>query len=164
MAAGLIGLDDEYFALLERLYQLCVDGGEPRLAARAAFWLGFRLIGMREIGRAGGWFSRSQRLLENDDCVEKGYLLLPMVQRLVATGDYDGALAAAVQATAIGDRFRDPDLGAFARSTQARVLLRQGQVERGLALLDEAMVAVAAGALNPVLAGLTYCTAIACCN
>ena len=44
------------------------------------------------------------------------------------------------------------------------MLLRQGQVERGLALLDEAMVAVTTGGLGPILTGLVYCSAIACCS
>jgi tetratricopeptide (TPR) repeat protein len=45
-----------------------------------------------------------------------------------------------------------------------RVLLRQGRVESGLALLDEAMVAVTTGGLGPILTGLVYCSAIACCS
>ena len=164
MSASLLGRDDEFFALMERLYQLHLDGGEPTRAARAAFWVGFRLVGLKEMGRASGWFARAQRLVEKTDCVEKGYLLLPTVHRLLAAGDYDGARAAAAEAAGLGDRFRDADLTAFARCLEGRVLLRQGQVESGLALLDEAMVAVTTGGLGPILTGLVYCSAIACCS
>jgi DNA-binding CsgD family transcriptional regulator len=163
-ATALIGRDDDYLALLERLYQLLVESGEEARAARCAFWLGFRLAAQREMGRAGGWLSRAQRLIEKIDCVERGYLLLPTVIRYATGGDYDSAWAAAMEATRIGDRFGDADLSAFSRCAQGRVLLQQGEVTRGLALLDEAMVAVTTGGLAPVITGLIYCSAIACCS
>jgi DNA-binding CsgD family transcriptional regulator len=166
LAAALTGRDDDYIALLDRMYQQCLDGGDSIRAARWAFWLGFRLAAQREMGRAGGWLARAQRLVENTDCVERGYLLLPRVQRLAAEGNVDGARAAAAEAAALGERFGDPGLSAFARCMEGRVLLRQGQVAPGLSLLDEAMLAVTAQAagVGPVLTGLIYCTAIACCS
>lgn len=164
LSAALTGRDDDHIALMDRLYRVYIDAGEPIRAARWAFWLGYRLASMREMGRSGGWLARAERLVEKTDCVEKGYLMLPAIHRLVAAGDADGALAAAAEAAAYGDRFGDPDLSAFARCFEGRVLLRQGQVARGLALLDEAMVAATGGGLGPVLTGLIYCTAIACCS
>ena len=164
LSAALIARDDECLVLMDRLYQLLVDGGEDARAARYAFWLGIRLSAAREMGRAGGWFARAQRLIEKRDCVEKGYVLVPAVQRGLATGDLDVARAAAEDAATIADRFGDAELGAFARCLHGRVLLRQGQTERGLALLDEAMVAVMAGELAPLLTALVYCTAIAGCT
>jgi DNA-binding CsgD family transcriptional regulator len=164
LAAALIGGGEDYIALLERLYQLHIDAGDPVGAARWAFWLGFRLAAQQEMGRSGGWLARAERLVEKTDCVVKGYLLLPTVHRLVAAGDMAGARAAAAAAAAYGDRFGEPDLSAFGRCMEGRVLLRQGEVVRGLALLDEAMVAVTAGGLGPVPTGLIYCTAIACCS
>ena len=61
---------------------LHVDAGDQERAARCAFWLGFRLAAQREMGRAGGWLARAERLVEKTDCVEKGYLRLPAVHRL----------------------------------------------------------------------------------
>jgi len=164
LSAALTGRDHEYLATMDRLYQLYLAAGQQTRAAYWAFWCGFRLAGMRELGQASGWFGRAQRLVENVDCVEQGYLLLPRVHRAVAAGDYEGARAAAGEAAAVGDRFRDADLSAFARCLEGKVLLLQGQIERGLALLDEAMVSVRTGGVGPVLTGLAYCNAIACCN
>ena len=39
----------------ERLYQALLDAEQTLPAARAAFWLGFRLLARGEAGRAGGW-------------------------------------------------------------------------------------------------------------
>ena len=163
-SAGLLGRDDEFLHLMDRLHQLCLDSGDQTRAAHWAFWHGFRLAGMREAGQASGWFARAQRLIENVDCVEQGYLLLPKAYRLSGMGEYEGARAAAAEAAAVGDRFHDADLSAYARLLEGKVLLLQGQVDRGLALLDEAMVSVTTGRLGPVLTGLAYCNAIACCS
>jgi DNA-binding NarL/FixJ family response regulator len=164
LSAALSGRDDVYLALLDRLHQLCLGGREPTRAAYWAFWIGYRLAGLREMGQASGWFARAQRLIENVDCVEQGYLLLPKTYRLSGMGDYEGARAAAAEAAAIGDRFNDTDLSIYARCLEGKVLLLHGQVERGLALLDEAMISVTTGEVGPVLTGLAYCNAIACCS
>jgi hypothetical protein len=68
-----------------------------------------------------------------------------------------------VRAANIGERFDEPDLIACARHLQGRALMQQGHVERGLALLDEAMVAVIAGELSPLMTGLIYCSVIDSC-
>jgi len=53
---------------------------------------------------------------------------------------------------------------AIARHQQGRIRIQQGQVEAGLALLDEAMVAVTAGELSPLVTGLIYCSVIEGCQ
>jgi ATP/maltotriose-dependent transcriptional regulator MalT len=47
---------------------------------------------------------------------------------------------------------------------QGRSLIQQGHVEHGLALLDEAMVAVIADELSPLVTGLIYCSVIEGCQ
>jgi len=70
-SAGLTARDDEMLMTQERLYNARLDAGECLAAARAAFWLGFRLLALGEIGRSGGWLGRAQRLVEREgrDCV-----------------------------------------------------------------------------------------------
>jgi DNA-binding CsgD family transcriptional regulator len=166
LAAGLAGHEEAMLPAQERLYHLRLEAGETLAAARAAFWLGFRLFARGEAGRATGWLGRAQRLVEKEarDCVEQGYLLLPAGTRLLAAGEAGQAYDLGVRAAEIGERFGEPDLVAFARNLQGRALLREGQVERGLALVDEVMVAVAAEELSPVVTGLIYCSAIASCQ
>jgi ATP/maltotriose-dependent transcriptional regulator MalT len=166
MAAYLLGRDDDYLATLERAHQAHLAASADRAAARCAFWLGLRLLSRGEAGRATGWIARAQRLLERDpsDCAERGYLLLPAVQRHILAGNWEAAHSSAATAAEIGERFQDADLIACARQFQGRVLIRQGRVEEGLKLLDETMVAVSAGELSPLVTGLVYCSVIEGCQ
>src|SRR5439155_5346070 len=138
------------------IHNLYVAAGEPLRAARAAFWLGMRLTSLGEMGRATGWLTRAERLIEGEgrECVESGYLLLTTGQRHFAAGDFESAIAIAARAAAIGDRFSERELAVFARNWQGHALVRKGEVEAGFALLDEAMVAATAGELSPIITGL----------
>ncbi len=166
MSAYLTGHDEAYLSALERAHQAWLDGGERRRASRCAFWLGLRLFFRGEAGRATGWLARSQRLLEGEaqECAERGFLLLPTVEQLLDAGDCDAAFARAESAVAIGEGCRDADLVACARHMLGRIRLRQGQIEVGLLLLDEVMVAVASRELSPLVTGLMYCSVIQACQ
>jgi DNA-binding CsgD family transcriptional regulator len=165
-SAVLTDHDESAFEAFERLHQLRLDAGEPLRAARAAFWLALRLTSLGEFARASGWLARAQRLVdrEGQDCAESGYLRLPLVFRLTAAGDFTTARAAAAEAAEIGDRHKDKDLSALARSFEGRSLIRQGRILEGLPLLDEAMVAATTGELSPIVTGLIYCDVIAACQ
>lgn len=164
-SCALTARDDECLAALERLYTLAEASADPA-AARYAFWLGLRLMSMGEVGRGSAWLARSQRALEQDggDRVEAGYLLLPQVQRKLAAGDNEAAAALAASAVKVGERFHDTDLMALARNLEGRARVRLGDVEAGLARIDEAMLAATAGELSPVVTGLVYCTVISTCQ
>jgi class 3 adenylate cyclase/DNA-binding CsgD family transcriptional regulator len=166
ISAFLTNRDDDCLRVLDRSYHANLAAGECMRAVRAAFWLGFRLAGRGEMGPATGWFARAQRLLDNEvtDCVERGYLLLPAVEQQLAASDLDAALRTAIAAVEIGERFQEADLVTAALHLQGRVLIRKGQIESGLAHLDEAMVAVTAGELSPLMTGLIYCSVIAACQ
>jgi DNA-binding CsgD family transcriptional regulator len=165
-SAMLTGHDDDVMKLSERLHQAHVEAGAVSRAARWAFWAGFRSLALGEMGRANGWLARAERHVERLDgaCAERGYLLIPVVYKLVAAGDFAGAYELSSQAVEIGERYADRDLVAFARNMQGRNLLRQGRVDEGLALMDEAMLAATSGELEPVMTGLLYCSLIAGCH
>ena len=166
MAAYLIGRDHDYLRALERAHHAHLDAGERLRAIRCAFWLGLRLLFRGEEGHATGWLARAQRLLEHEEpeCAERGYLLLPVVEQQLATGDCDAAYATVASAAEIGERCGDADLIACTRHQQGRIRIQQGRVEQGLALLDEAMVAVPAEELSPLVTGLMYCSVIQACQ
>jgi len=161
-AAYLTGRDDDYLGALDRAHRAHAKAGAVLRAARCAFWVGLRLQLRGEEARASGWLGRAQRMLERHaaDSAERGYLLLTLVDRSIAAGDAAAALEAASRAAEIGERFAEPDLSALARHLQGRVLIQQGRIAEGLALLDETMVAVTAGELSPIVTGLIYCSVI----
>jgi len=164
--AALTGRDADFLALLERLYTALVAAEQGARAARAAFWLGFRLLTLGEPARGTGWLARAGRLVEREAraCAEQGYLLIPLAQRHLVAGEYDEASAVAAQAAAIGERFSDADLEALARNLHGGALMRRRDVGSGLRLLDEAMVAASTGDLSPLVTGLVYCSMIASCQ
>jgi DNA-binding CsgD family transcriptional regulator len=165
-SASLIGRTDEYLTLLERAHLAHLERGENLAAARSAGWLGMTLAIRGELGPAGGWFGRAQRLVEREgrECVEQGWLLVPVFFQREAAGDYAGAAEAAAEAAAIAERFGDPDLTAIALYTQGLAHIGQGSIDDGLQLMDEAMVGVTAESVSPIVAGVVYCGVIAGCE
>lgn len=166
MAAHLTGREAESAESLTRAHQGYLAQGDTKEAVRCAFWLGFTLLNNGESAQASGWFARARRLLDEGDldCVEQGYMLLPAAIRSVHEGNVVAAHAMFVQAASIGARFRDVDLVTSARMGQGRALIRQGEVARGLSLLDEAMIAVTAGEISPVMVGGVYCSVLEACS
>ena len=157
-AAALRGSDEGFLGALERLHKACVGANETRRAARAAFWIGFRLV---LLGGASGaaWLARAARLVEaeKEPCAERGYLLVPTAYRHLAAGEDAQAEGAAREAGAIGETCGDRDLVALARQIEGRALLRQGRIDAGLAVLDEVMLSVTSDELTPLVTGLVYC-------
>ncbi len=165
-AAFMSGRDDAYLDAWELAYHAHLRSGDPARAARCTWWIGdylrFRGFG----ARATGWFARGHRLLDQveDDCVARGYLLMPAVHEHASDGDDEVASAVAVEAGEIGERFGDRDLIALAMMEQGHALVRQGRVAEGLRLVDETLVAVTTEELSPIIAGTVYCNTIAFCQ
>ncbi|MGH2450050.1 MAG: DNA-binding response regulator, partial [Candidatus Limnocylindria bacterium] len=166
VAAYLAGKDVESEQLWTRAHHESLRVADWGRAARCAFWLGITLMNRSERAKGGGWLARAQRVLDDSqhDCVERGYLLVPVGLRLYHQGDYPASRAAFTRAEAIGAASADTDLVTIARQCEGRVLLRMGNTAGGLALLDEAMVAVTAGEVSPIPAGIVYCSVIEACQ
>ncbi len=152
----------------ERAFHAHVGEGAARAAARAAFWIGLTLAGRGAPAAAGGWLGRAARLLQQsgeDDCAERGYLLLPVARAHYAAGRYQDTFEVARSVEEIGRRHDEGDLVAFARHSQGRALLRLERLHDGLALLDEVFVEVLpAGLRSPVLTGNVACSVVDGCQ
>jgi ATP/maltotriose-dependent transcriptional regulator MalT len=164
-AAYLLGRVEDCLRALQRAQQFHAERDDPRGAARCAFWVVFHLINKGELAQANGWLARANRLLEHEqECAERGYLLVPVALQHLVAGDYLGARRTAARAAAIGRRLAETDLVTLALVLQGRAMVREGRVGEGLVLLDEAMVAVVAGELSPPVAGTVYCSVIDACQ
>jgi DNA-binding NarL/FixJ family response regulator len=162
-SAYLSGRAHRFLPPLERAYRAHVAAGDMARAVRCAHWLGLFFLFQGKLARATGWLSRARRLLGRSglDCVEAGYLITLELQ--LAAYDLETAHALAERAAGIGERFADADLVACARHLQGRALVLAGRAEAGLSLLDEAMTAVIAGEVSPLVSGLLYCSVIEVC-
>ncbi|MBA3303640.1 MAG: response regulator transcription factor [Acidimicrobiia bacterium] len=165
-AAYLVGRSEVSADVWARAHEECAQIGEVARAARCAFWLAFALLNSGELARGSGWVDRAQRLLDDRklDCVEQGYLRYAAALRGVFSGDVTSAHAGFRAAVGIGERYRDPELVTLARIGEGRCSIYLGQAEKGVALLDEAMVAVGAREVSPIAMGDAYCTVIEGCH
>lgn len=165
VAAYLTGHSKESVRYWERAHLGWAARGDIRRAARSSFWLVFELLNQYDLAIGGGWIDRTQRLLEQEgDCVEVGYLRYLRGLLTIFQGDPEKAEALFSDALAIGERFGDTELAALARIGRGRTLVYLGRVAEGIALLDEAMIAVGAREVSPVAVGDAYCTVIEGCE
>jgi DNA-binding NarL/FixJ family response regulator len=157
-AAWWLGETEEASAVLEVAYRRHLDEGRPGRAAMAA--IGVAVIHLlRGDGVVGsGWLGRAQRLVRDQpEGVEHGYLLYLELEGALGGEDPAAVVETARRVREIGRRHADPNLAAAGDLFEGRVLVRQGRMAEGMALLDEAMLAVLSGELAPEYAGNIYC-------
>ena len=121
MAAHLIGRDREGEDATARAHQEYLRLGDAARAARCAFWLGMGLLNRGEMARGAGWLGRSRRVLEEAqlDCVEQGFLLVPLALQSLDGGDLEAAYASFDQAGKIAELSKE-----FARILTLRAQLQ----------------------------------------
>ncbi len=165
-AAYLMGRDDESEGFRARAHQIFLARSDCEGAARSASLLAFGLLQHGARAPASGWFARAERILDEAhlDCVVRGFLLIPTAIQHIVQGDPSAGHAAFTQAAEIANRFGDRDLASLACSGRGRALICLGQIAEGVELLDEAMVAVIAGDVTPLLAGDIYCSVLEACQ
>lgn len=137
----------------------------PR-AVRQGFWAAFALLNSGELGRGGGWVDRGRHLLDEAglEVVERGYVAYARALRTIFEGDVPAAHAGFGEALATGRRYADRQLTTLAQVGVGRCAIYLGDLADGVALLDEAMVAVGAEEVSPIAVGDTYCTVIEGCQ
>jgi DNA-binding CsgD family transcriptional regulator len=156
-AAWWLGRTDESLDLYEAVYRRSADRGEPS-AARLAVETGFLWLVRGEETVASGWFARADRLLrDRPEGVEHGYLQHLAVLELLETGRFEDAASLARRICELGRRHDDATLCALAQVLEGVAAVRGGDLDSGLAAIDEAMLAVRSGAVDRSWAGNLYC-------
>ena len=104
-----------------------------------------------------GWLARADRLLDGPGRTPvHAWLGVVRAYERMLTGDLSTARHWARQAVEVGSAC-DPAADAIGRVAEARLLILDGDVQQGLALLDQAGVAAVSGDLDPLSMGVVYC-------
>lgn len=165
-AAWWTGKRDEAMSLRQRSYAGFTSEGDKLGAARIAMTLSWDHMANGEYSVARGWFAKAERLLAGvPESVEHGYLVLARgFGALFGEGDLPAALSDFEHAHELSQRFGDLDMEAMALTGKGKSLVQSGEVDQGLALLDEATAAAMGGELRPFAAGFVYCCTIEQCQ
>ena len=142
----------------ERAHHALGEAGERVAAAGAAVRVAMHLLfDAALMAPVRGWLRRAERLLEDSDGTpaHAWYSVVRAYERLLS-GDPEAAEGWAHRAAGLGAAC-DPAAGAIGQVAEARLLVLRGEVDRGLALLDEAGVAAVSGGLDPMSTGVVYC-------
>ncbi|MGH2782460.1 MAG: transcriptional regulator, partial [Thermoleophilaceae bacterium] len=142
----------------ERTHALCVQAGDQVAAAGAAVRVAMHLLlDTALMAPVRGWLARAERLLgEEDETPAHAWLAVVRTYERMLTGDAQGARRWSERAIEVGSRC-EAAACAVGRVAAARLRILDGDVERGLALLDDAGVAAVSGELDPLMTGLVYC-------
>jgi tetratricopeptide (TPR) repeat protein len=154
-AAGQLNVTIEAW---ERAHTASMQAGDQVAAAAAAVRVAMHLLfDTALMAPVRGWLARAERLLEaqGETPAHAWFAVVRTYERML-TGDMPGARPWARRAIEVGSRC-DPAAGAIGRVAEARLLILDGQVQQGLALLDEAGVATVSGDLDPFSTGVVYC-------
>jgi DNA-binding CsgD family transcriptional regulator len=154
----------ESFSARQRAYSAYAAAGDDASASWCAARLCVEHSLRGEPSVAAGWLMRAQRhLRDQPECVQHGYLALCEGAVAQFTGRFAEAVTLGERAVQLGQRFGDRNLVAMGIHSQGMGRITSGDVEGGMALLDEAMTSVIAGELAPYFTGVIYCNVLATC-
>jgi class 3 adenylate cyclase len=165
-AAWWTGRLEQSIGLRERSYAGFSAAGDKLGAARLALTLSWDHMNRAAFAVSRGWFSNAEHLLEGlPEAAEHGYLALSRgITALLAEGNVGTALPELERAHDIAQRAGDRDTQVLALVGKGRALVQSGEVEQGLAILDEASTSAVSGELRPFATGLVYCVTITSCQ
>lgn len=149
---------------LEQAFRAHRDAGDACAAARCAILLaGLLATGSYGSVASRGWLERARRLLETvGPCVEWGQWELAVMA--CDRPDARDLLDATERALAIAREHGDTDLEVQALADGGLALVTMGHTRDGFARLDEALAAISAGEVSPVVAGVCMCSMLTACD
>ena len=160
-AAYWSGRLEEALELRERAHKAHLDDGDRLKAAGIALRLSVDYMSKGALPLAGGWLTKGERLLEDEpESREHGQAALARGMYAEIHGKIDESLAQAERAFELAKRYGDPDIQSLALVAQGNALLYLGELDRGLALFDEASTSALGGELDPFCACMVYCMTI----
>lgn len=164
-AAWWSGKIDEAIRHREKSFAAYSSDGDARSAARLALTLAWDYEGKGSFAVSNGWFANAERLLDDvDEAPEHAHLLLTKALGAMMQGELDAAVAMFDEAYELAKRVGSRDGQMLSLSGKGRALISAGQIDKGLALLDEASASALCGDISAHSAGLVYCITISSCQ
>jgi class 3 adenylate cyclase len=165
-AAWWTGKLGEAIRLRERAYVAYSGEGKDLAAARVALTLSWDETNRGAFSVAHGWFATAERLLANEEeSAEHGRIALTRASNaMFAEGNYPRAIENFEHAYELARRFGDRDTQMLALAGKGRALMKSGEIEQGLQLLDEGSAAAVSGELQAYSTTLVYCMTISSCQ
>ncbi len=145
----------------ERIYTEAAAADEPLAAADAAVHVAMHLLfDTALMAPVRGWLARADRLLATCEpsAVHAWFAAVRAYERLLS-GDLATARQQADRAIELGAS-HDRAAAAIGHVASARCLLLAGDVRAGLAMLDEAGIAMLSGELDALSTGVVYCEVV----
>jgi hypothetical protein len=157
-AAYAAGHLDVAIEVWERAHAGALQAGDQIAAAGAAVRVAMHLtFDTALMAPVRGWLARAERLLAGrGETSAYAWLAVVHTYERMLTGDLPGARRWARQAIEVGSEW-DPAACAIGRVAEARLLILDGDVQQGLALLEQAGIATVSGDLDPLSTGVVYC-------
>ena len=154
-AAGHLNVSVEAW---ERAHAAYIQAGDQVAAAGAAVRVAMHLLfDTALMAPVRGWLARADRLLEgHEETPAHAWLSAVRAYERMLTGDLRNARPWARRAIEVGSKC-EPAARAIGRVAEARLLILEGDVRQGLALLDEVGVATVSGDLDPLSTGVVFC-------
>jgi LuxR family transcriptional regulator, maltose regulon positive regulatory protein len=160
MAAWWLDETETLFRCREGAYRLYSEQANHPGAARMAIWLGMdSFIYRGHFAIADGWIQRGYRQLEAVDypSFEHGFITVAAGYIAFEKHDLDTAMKTSLEGIEIARQLEVLDLEMLSAALYGLVLVSEGQVSKGMRLLDEAVTAAVSGEMTDPDAIVTAC-------
>lgn len=145
----------------ERLYAHLLEHGRRVDAARAAAMAALLLLcdsGLMSAVR--GWVRRAEHLLDDEEGPVQALLAAVSAYERFMCGDMTSAAVFAGRATDLGDRFGVEPARLVGLTATGRLTILDGDIDGGLAMLDEVAALLLSPLADPFTRGMMYCELI----
>ncbi len=153
---------EDAVAAWEQLHALHRAADDAVPAARAAAMTAmFLLIDAGMLSTVRGWIRRAQRLLDGES--ETGVHALiagVLTYERFFSGDLDASSCHAAEAIRLGEHFDVIPAVAIGRTASGRIAVLNGDVDSGLAQLDEVAALLMSGEVDDLTTGIMFCELI----
>ena len=164
-AAWWSGRPDHATEALERAFAAYAEAGQASKAANVALILAYQGFRRQAGSIAAGWLARAEHLLADEpDAPARAWIAVFQAVGALMGGRLTEGIAFTERAMEIAQRHHDMNPNFLAMSFKGMALVYAGQMEAGLALVDEAAAAASSGQLDLRTASDIYCNTIASCR